>query len=72
MSIRSNLSFALNHERHYLKIYGVFNFSDIQCYVVFLGEDGVFFGLFPSQFNPLLTKNPVMLHTVGCKILSRL
>ena len=37
-----------------------------------LGEDGVFLGLFPSQFNPLPTKNPGMLHTVGFKILSRL
>ena len=41
MCIRSNLSFVLNHERHYLKINDLFHFSDIQCYIIFFGENGV-------------------------------
>ena len=57
MHIRSNLSFVLNHERHYLKIYGVFHFSDIQCYVIFFGENGVFW-TFILEFSLLPTKKP--------------
>ena len=47
MRIKSNLSFVLNHERHYLKIYGVFHLSDIQCYIIFFVENGVFLDLYP-------------------------
>ena len=35
------ISFVVNYERHCLKIYGVFHFSDTQC-CHFFGENGVF------------------------------
>ena len=53
--IRSNLSFVLNHERHYLKIYCVFYFSDIQCYVIFFREN---IWTFIFEFKPLPAKKP--------------
>ena len=72
MCIKSNLSFILNHERHYLKIYGIFHFSDIQCYIIFLVKM-VYFWTFILEFKPLPAKKTHgMLYTVGFKILSRL
>ena len=47
MCLKSNLIFVLNYERHDLKIYGVFHFGDIQCYVNFLAENGVILDLYP-------------------------
>ena len=70
--IRRNLSFVLNHERDYLKIYDVFHFSDIQCYVIFSRENGVFLNLYPWIQTLCRKKNPGMLFTVGFQILSRL
>ena len=72
MRIRSNLSFGLNHERHYLKNYGVFHFSDIQCYVILFDENGGIFGPLSLNSTSYSQKNPGMLYTVGFKILSRL
>ena len=72
MCIRSNLSFVLNHERHYLKIYGVFHFSHIECYVILFVKLGYFYGSLPSNSNPYHKKDPAMLYTIGFEILSRL
>ena len=72
MCIRNNLNFVLNHEKHYLKIYGVFHFSDTQCYVIFFGENGVFLDLYTRIQTLTCKKNPGMLYTIGFDILSRL
>ena len=58
MRIRSNLSFGLNHERHYLKNYGVFHFSDIQCYVILFDENGGIFGPLCLNSTSYSQKNP--------------
>ena len=57
VGIRSNLSFVQNYERHYLKIFGVFHFSDIQCCVIFSVKMGYFWTFIP-EFNLLPTKKP--------------
>ena len=69
MCIRSNLSFVLNHERHYMKINDLFHFSDIQCYVIFSVKMG-YLWTFILEFNLLPTKNPGMLYAVGFEILN--
>ena len=61
--IKSSLIFLLNHERHYLKIYGVFHFSDIQCDITFLGENEVSLNLYPVTWN--LYPGFKLLHTLG-------
>ena len=53
----------MNHEREYLKIYGVFHFSDIQCYVIFSVKMGCFW-TFIFEFKLL----PVKI-TLACYIL---
>ena len=72
MCIRSNLSFVLNHERHYLKIYGVFHFSEVQCYIIFFQGKWGIFGSLSLNPNPYTQENADILYTVGLKILSRL
>ena len=60
MCIRSNLSFVLNHKRYCLKISDVFNFSDIQCYIIFFRWKWGTFG--PSSLN----LNPYPQKTLAC------
>ena len=55
MCIRSNLNFIVNHDRVYLKIYGLFHFSDIQCCGIFLVKMG-YFWTFNLEFKPLAAK----------------
>ena len=70
MCIRSNLSFVLNHERYYLKIYGLFHFSDIQCYVNIFWQKLGIFGPLSLNLTPYPQKNPDMLYAIGFEILS--
>ena len=64
------ISFVVNYERHCLKIYGVFHFSDTQC-SHFFGENGVKMGYFWT-FNHTGRKNSGIFYTVRFQILSRL
>ena len=66
MCIRSNLSFVLIHERQFLKIYGVFHFSDIQYYVIFFPVKMAYFWTFILQFKSLPAKKPW--HVIYCCI----
>ena len=63
---------SFNHERHDLKIYVLFHISDIQCYVFFFGENGVFLDFYPWIQPRTHKKTPGILYTIGFKILSRL
>ena len=67
MCIRSNLSFVLNHERHYLKIYGAFHFSDTQRYLIFFSENGVFLDLYPRTETLTCKKTLVCYIPLGSK-----
>ena len=51
ISIISNLSFLLNHERHYLKIYGVFQFMGIFTAMPFFSVKMGYFLTFILEFN---------------------
>ena len=63
LCIRSNLSFGLIHKIHYLKIYGIFHFSDIQCCIIFFPvKNGIFLDLYP-WIQPLPAKK-----TLACYI----
>ena len=65
------MSFVLNHERPYLKIYGVFHFSDIRCCFIFTVKIG-YFWTFNHEFKPLPAEKTGMFYTVRFQILSRL
>ena len=66
LCIRSNLNFFLNHERYYLKIYGAFHFSDIQCYVIFFRWKYGIFGPLSLKSNPYPQKNPWYIPLYRC------